>query len=109
MDAERRVTMNIYSKNRRTAAVILCFLFIAALMLSMAYIVKDSRHECIGGDCPVCAQLELVQKTIDQLGTALILLLFIGTALFTLCISSYYFYTETIPNTPVRQNVRMNN
>lgn len=102
--------MGIHPKHRRLLALVLCILFVSALILSMTYLVKDSGHNCSDSHCPLCAQLEWVQKTIDQLGSALVLLLLFGSVLFSLHTSIFYCCSAaTVPNTLVSQNVRMNN
>lgn len=96
-------------KQKRIIAIIICAVFIAALVLSLAYLAKEASHECIGHNCPICAQMQLVQKTVDHLGSALTYLFIAGFSLVFLFQSLLRIFTFIPLNTPVAQNVRMNN
>ena len=102
--------MNISSHNRRqSAAVALCGMILAVLLISMSYIVVESHHDCIGEGCPVCEMLELCQHTIQKIGAVVFIsVVFIfASALESYKVIIYFFVFEN--STLVRQKVRMNN
>lgn len=96
-------------KHKKTIAKLVCILFIAAIFLSMIYIVKEANHDCIGDHCPICAHIQIAERTIGELGTAVILLAHVGAAVAILAVIIFHFTGETVPLTLVAQNVRMNN
>lgn len=101
--------MEYFSKNKRTIARIVCLLLLAAVFLSMTYIVKEANHDCIGAGCPVCAHIQMAEKTIGELGTALVLIVHAGLSMAVLSTVLFQFTANTILSTPVSQNIRMNN
>lgn len=39
------------------------------LVLSVAYVVREANHDCIGDDCPVCICIEQCLNNLRTLGT----------------------------------------
>lgn len=101
--------MYLHAKHKRIAAIFLCALFIAALVFSLVYIDKEANHHCIGDNCPICGQIQLVQRTIDQLGSALVLIFYAGYAFTILCVSLLLIFLVIVICTPITLGVRMNN
>lgn len=101
--------MTLIHKHKKKIALLLCALFLASLFISVAYLAKESNHKCIGDNCPICVQMQEVQKTISLIGTA-ILLAFLACAMaFIVSFGGFHFFTHIISTTLVSQNVRMNN
>ena len=50
--------MNYSSKKKQILALLAAVLVTAVLLLSGLFIATHENHECIGDDCPVCAQME---------------------------------------------------
>ena len=101
--------MNKNMKHKKIIAILICLLFISSLLLSMTYIVKESNHNCIGHNCPICANIQVAVKAIGQLGTTLAIALHVGFAIAVFCIFLFCFLTDKVLSTLVIQHVRMNN
>lgn len=39
------------------------------IILSVGYVVKEANHDCTGGDCPICVQIEQCLNNFRTLGT----------------------------------------
>jgi predicted transcriptional regulator len=98
-----------FSKNKKTIARVVCLLLLAAVFLSMSYIIKEANHDCIGAGCPVCAHIQMAERAIGELGTALVLIVHTSLSMAFLSIVLFQFTVNTVFSTPVSQNVRMNN
>lgn len=107
--AQGETAMMINAKHKRIIALFICALFLAALMLSMAYVTKEADHGGIHDNCRICDHILMAQRTIDQLGSALLLIYISVIALFTLSLSVFHFLSVTVLFTPVALGVRMNN
>ncbi len=101
--------MNKHLNRKRKFAFFICLLLLASILLSMTYIAKEANHICIGDNCPICANIQMAEKTIGQLGTTLAIALHLGFAFAIFCLFLFYFITDKVLPTPVTQNVRMNN
>lgn len=86
----------------------LAFLFLCILFVSEIYVLTNSHHVCCGKDCPICAELQLAEAVLNQVGSAIVF----SVVLFALaCITAgsvsisnqvYLIYT------PVHMKVRLN-
>lgn len=57
------------TKKKKILASIICMVFVATALFSMLFIVKESAHECMGDNCPICACVHQAKQTLKQLGT----------------------------------------
>lgn len=101
--------MYYWIKHKKTIAGLICILFIAAISLSITYIVKEANHDCIGDHCPICAHIQVAERMLGELSSAVVFLAHSRVAFAILIIIIFHFIRETIPFTLVTQNVRMNN
>ena len=53
------------ANKRRLSAAFICAALIAITLFSALFIVKESRHDCTGQDCPVCVCLHQAEQTLD--------------------------------------------
>lgn len=60
------------NKNKRIYAAALCVCIAAFLVLSFAYEIKEANHDCIGHDCPICAHIQSVENSRQQLSLAVV-------------------------------------
>ncbi|WP_313529365.1 hypothetical protein [Anaerotignum sp.] len=63
-----------HSKKTRTYTALLCVFIAAFLVLSFAYEIKEANHDCMGHDCPVCAQIQSIENSRQQLSLAVVAL-----------------------------------
>lgn len=94
--------MNIRPNHKKILAILICVLFIASILLSMTYIVKESNHVCLDGNCPICINIQMAAKTIGQLGTAFVLTMSVGFSL-TVCVFLFKFILANLLSTPITQ------
>ena len=45
------------NRKKRLLSSLLCVIFVAALIVSVALIATRLQHECLGESCPVCAAI----------------------------------------------------
>jgi len=96
-------------KTVRSLAFVLLFLFIATILLSTAFIVVYTGHDCIGADCPVCAIFKNIKSLFEQIGRAISNLLSQGTLLLALSILVPFSYLVILPSTLLDDKVKLNN
>jgi len=101
--------MNKNNKHRKILALCICLLFIGSLLLSTAYIVKEANHNCIGDHCPICANVQMAEKAINELGSAFIAIIHLVFTLAILTFFLFHYISNEVLSTPITQNVRMNN
>jgi len=95
---------------RRLIALSLLFCFVIVSLSATIFIITQSNHNCIGSNCPVCKQIHDVQKFLDRIGRATIILLAVAVCSFTTCttwikLDSFQVYFST----PVSVKIRLNN
>ncbi len=101
--------MNKHFNRKQIIAFLICFFFVASILLSMTYIVKEADHSCTGLHCPICPNIQVSEKIIGQLGAAFIIAIQAGFVFSVFCMFLFYFITDTVLSTPITQKVRMNN
>lgn len=60
-------------KNKLIITAVIVPVIICALFFSMYYIASEADHDCCGGDCPICAEINLFQNVINQIGAGFLL------------------------------------
>lgn len=55
---------------KRVTAVLTATLLCSAMILSSAFVVLETDHECSGDDCPVCLCIALCNEVLRQLSSA---------------------------------------
>lgn len=60
------------NKKSRILATLLCVCIVAFLVLSFTYEIKEANHDCTGHDCPVCAQIQSIENSRQQLSLAVV-------------------------------------
>ena len=53
---------NRISKSKKILALLTAVMVAVLLLLSGFFIITHTEHDCIGEDCPVCAQLETCEN-----------------------------------------------
>ncbi|MDR1408979.1 MAG: hypothetical protein LBJ12_01625 [Oscillospiraceae bacterium] len=97
----------------RIAALALCFVFAAAVLLSAAFITTHANHthDVTGADgsCTVCIQLVHVQTMLKQLSTGIALSVAAIFALFAILGILRIIKAYTSAHSPVGLKVKLNN
>ena len=90
-------------------AFVLLFLFIATILLSTAFIVVHTGHDCIGSDCHVCVIFKNIKSLFEQIGRTIYSILFPSTLLPALSILLPLSYFVIFPSTLLDVKVKLNN
>lgn len=57
---------------RKSLAIILSIVLLAFFVCSIFFIAHEAEHDCIGEDCPICEEITILEKAIEELGTGVI-------------------------------------
>lgn len=96
------------NKQRRNA-LILSVLFLTITLASLFYIAKESKHDCTGEDCPICAVMQQAEQVIKEFGTGAAAPAVFTVIVLLLSAVVYGYVMEMVCPTPVDRRVRMNN
>lgn len=69
----------------RSLTLILAFLFITLTLLTSAYIIIESGHECEGEECHICRTIDLCEAILLGNGATVIF----DTVIFSVCLSNF--------------------
>ena len=93
-----------YVKNRigQVSAGIMIIMMVFVMMLSAFFIAAETGHRCHCEDdnCPVCACLQLCEKTLNQMGAGLSLL-----AAAVIPVSFFLFTVLFLPSLVLRETL----
>jgi len=101
--------MVVNRNQKKIIALLICAVILSSLLISVVYLAKEANHKCPGDHCPVCMQMQEVRRSIDQVGSAILLTFLLGLAISVLFFGLSHFFIHIISPTPVSQNIRMNN
>jgi len=107
-----RFINNIEHHRRRTVmalAFVLLFLFLSILLLSMAFIIIQTGHDCIGADCIVCVIIKSMKNILEQIGRAISVALLPGTLLLVFLVFMFFHSSVILPLTLLELSVKLNN
>ena len=92
---------------RRNIALLICICFLLVTVISAAFVLSHSNHDCSGERCEICCRIDRVSETIGQLRvTALFAAMAAAAALIRLPpLAQRLIYFAT----PVSQGVQLNN
>ena len=96
------------SRTIRFAAGVMGLLMLLIVLLSVAFLVAEAEHDCVGEDCPVCEQIRQCENILRQFGCAALALLVSALIAGAAFLVSFHFQAA-VPATPVSRKVRMNN
>lgn len=51
----------------RIISVVLCFVIVFSIVLSTAFIINFTNHECSGDDCEICYHIHTCEQTLKKL------------------------------------------
>lgn len=57
---------------RKSLAVVLSIVLLAFFVCSIFFITHEADHDCVGEDCPICAEITVLEKAIEELGTGVV-------------------------------------
>jgi len=87
-------------KNREVLAKVFFIIFVLSLIISYSFGMYFSDHDCIGSNCRICYEINLIKSTFDNLLTLLLIYTFIKK--FLRCISKLkYVFSSEYHLTPI--------
>lgn len=79
------------------------------LLFSAAFIAAEADHDCVGENCPICAQIAVCQNILKTFSLAVCIAAFPAVFSYTLCRGSFAC-ADVIPrNTLVSLKVKLTN
>ena len=93
---------------KKHIAVFVCVCFLLASVLSVAFVISHSDHECIGEQCEICLQISHITNILKQLRAAVFSIAVFITAVLTAMLAAYDNRTPYFV-TPISLKVKMNN
>ena len=94
---------------RKTAAVIMGFVMLFAVLFSVFYIAKEACHHCDGDECPICTCIEQCEAVLYQAGFGVLKVMAVSAAFVLILLSALVFSFVSLKETLVSRKVRLNN
>lgn len=94
---------------RRLLSALMILLIIFVLVASFYFILHETRHECTGDECPVCALVAICRNTLKVFSVALILFSLFHASVRGTSFDSLSRVTCLATDTPVSLKVRLLN
>ncbi len=100
--------MQMVNKKSRIVAFLLAVFLLLAIFFYESFVVTHIHHDCVGDNCPICLEIQMVEGMIQQIGLALIGFVCILAGIHYAI--EYLSRTNLVPlfRTPVKLKVRMN-
>ena len=104
--------MNNKSTKKRIIALAFLVCFLAAVILSTAFILTHADHEHdhngAKGSCTICAQIQSAENLIKQFSTAFLGVLFAIAGLYTFVRTLKVISVYVSLSNPITQKIRIN-
>ena len=94
-------------KNRGNIAKLFFIIFIFSIIISSSFMVLHLDHECIGEDCNVCYEINLLKSIFDSLLILSLMYVFIKKTVFYIERIKYIWQLNYCLS-PVKLKVKMN-
>ncbi len=78
------------------------------VLFSAFYVIAEAGHDCTGEDCPVCACIQLCERTLHQISSGITALFTVLTPVILLMFSVSCAACVISQETPVSKKVRLN-
>lgn len=79
------------------------------LFMSEVFIFTHLRHECTGRDCKVCAEIQIAENVVRQIGTAIVVDVVLLFYIHKINSQKRYVIMNEIFRSLVSDKVRLNN
>ena len=94
---------------RRLIALSFLICFVIVSLSAAIFIITQANHNCIGESCPVCKLIHDVQKLLDRIGRAAIIVFAVAVGLFNAAITwakrnSVRVYSSNLVSVKTRLN-----
>ena len=94
---------------KRSAAFLLGVLLLSVMLLSAAFLAAEADHDCTGEDCPVCACMQLCERTLHNLSDGAALQAAVVVSVIFALVSGSLPFPGFSRETPVSRKIRLNN
>ena len=110
MNRMPQTNKNCGQLKRRLIALSFLFCFIIVSLLATIFIIMQANHDCIGKGCPVCEQIHNVQKLLDRIGKAAVIMFVVVVGSFTAITTwAKLNLLKVSPSTLISGKTRLNN
>lgn len=93
---------------RTTIAFSIAFLILFILIISEGFIITHINHHCTGKECSICAEMHIVESSVQQLSMAFQAA--ISITVFFIAVTNLFFKVSMLNLiTPIKMKVRLNN
>ncbi|MCR5481219.1 MAG: hypothetical protein K6F52_00270 [Clostridia bacterium] len=92
----------------RISACVMSVLVVVIMLFSVLYIASEADHDCMGENCPICANLAQFENIIHQAGDDISLQAAAGTVIIIGFVPAIILFSEFHTDTPVSRKVRLN-
>ena len=73
------------TKRNRFLTTLLTIAVAFVMLTSVAYIAKESHHDCVGDNCAICHQLQACENLLKSIGLAGAAAVFAAAVRYALC------------------------
>ncbi len=99
----------ITDRKSKIFAVVIAFFLLFSVILSSAFLAKEAGHNCSDKNCPICSCIAQCQRTLQEIGSGLVLVAIQVSFVAAFLISRHFNFSHLSAKTPVSRKVRMNN
>ena len=89
--------------------ILVCLIIVSVMFFAAYYIEAEVHHDCIGKDCPICAEIEILPNIVKQIGTGIVCIPAVVIVCEAIIKIAPVVYMHILINTPVEDKVRLNN
>ena len=95
------------SSLKRKISLCMAILVLFVVFYAELFIIMHYHHECSGADCPICAELQISQATIRQLGAVVLAVVVLFAHLVHIVKCESVISQVVLFVTPVKLKVRI--
>ena len=95
------------SNVKRKIALCMAILVLFVVFYAELFIIMHYHHDCSGADCPICAELQVAQTTIRQLGSVVLAVMVLFALIFHIVRCVSVISQVILFATPVKMKVRI--
>ena len=97
------------TKQRRIFAVVLAALAVLIVLSASVFMIEHAGHECVGEDCPICAQIYACAENLKNLAAVAAVVFAAAAFAAALRVCADGELPVYVPRTPVSLKVKLSN
>lgn len=96
-------------KRRRIIAILLSILFVLSVIFTLSFIAAEADHECIGDECPICAEIQSCEDFLKTVSVAAAVFAVVSAVSKFGAVALPYFKSRAEATTLVSLKVKLSN